>query len=140
LTPNIEQKDIRWQQRFQNFDEALLHLQEALAIARPDIIQKAGLIQFFEMSFELAWNVMKDYLEDQGHVHIDSPRSAIKKAFEVGLITDGHGWLTLLENRNLTAHIYDEKKVDEIERRIRMEYLPLLQAFHEAMSAKNAKN
>ena len=61
----MEQKDIRWKQRFQNFEKSLKYLEQAMKTEHSDIIQKAGLIQFFEMTFELAWNVIKDYLEDQ---------------------------------------------------------------------------
>ncbi len=68
----MENKDVRWKQRFQNFERALKYLEQALNISQPDIIQKAGLIHFFEMSFELAWNVIKDYLEE-GFIEIKSP-------------------------------------------------------------------
>ena len=57
-------EDIRWKQRFQNFEKTLNYLEDALNIEKPDIIQKAGTIQFFEMTFELAWNTMKDFLEE----------------------------------------------------------------------------
>src|SRR5438105_3964344 len=100
----MENKDVRWRQRFQNFEEALRHLEDAIQIKNPDIIQKAGTIQFFEMSYELAWNTIKDYLEDEGFVDVKSPRNALKKAFEVGIIADGHSWMELLSDRNLTAH------------------------------------
>lgn len=50
----MENKDTRWRQRFQNFERSLQYLEQALEIKQPDIIQKAGLIQFFEMSVELA--------------------------------------------------------------------------------------
>ncbi len=63
----MESKDIRWKQRFQNFERSLQYLEQALNIQQPDIIQEAGLIHFFEMSFELAWNVVKDYLEEQAY-------------------------------------------------------------------------
>ncbi len=66
----MENKDTRWRQRFQNFKRSLQYLELALQINEPDIIQKAGLIQFFEISVELAWNVVKDYLEDQGFTEI----------------------------------------------------------------------
>ena len=86
----MENDDIRWKQRFQNFEKAMTHLEFAMKIKDPDIIQKAGMIQFFEMSYELAWNTVKDFLESQGFYEINSPRSALKKAFETGLISDGH--------------------------------------------------
>ncbi len=74
-----EQQDIRWKQRFQNFVKAIMHLDAALQLKDPDILQKAGIIQFFEMSYELAWNTLKDYLEEQGFVDVKSPRSDLKR-------------------------------------------------------------
>ena len=107
--------EIRWVQRFNNFSKAILLLQESLKIDSPDFIQKAGIIQFFEMSFELSWNMIKDYLELQGFVDVKTPREAIKKAFEIGLIEDGHIRMDLLSDRNLTSHTYDEIKANEVE-------------------------
>ena len=124
----MENKDVRWKQRFQNYEKALNYLSEALEIKNPDIFQKAGAIQFFEMSYELAWNTLKDYLEDQGFVEVKYPRAAIKKAFELGIIDDGHSWMELLLDRNLTAHAYDEEKLVEIEKLILNKYYPLLKA------------
>ncbi len=132
----MENEDIRWKQRFQNYRKSLKYLEQALDIPQPDIIQKAGLIQFFEMSFELAWNVIKDYLEEQGFVEIRSPRSALKTAFETGLIEDGHSWMQLLDDRNLTSHAYDEATVDIIENLIHQKYYPLLKQLYDTLSYK----
>ena len=129
----MENKDIRWKQRFQNFEKAITYLEQALSITKPDIIQKAGLIQFFEMSFELAWKVVKDYLEEEGFIDIKSPRSALKKAFETGLIADGHGWMKLLDDRNITSHAYDEATVAMIENFIREQYYPLLKQLYDTL-------
>ncbi len=85
----MENKDIRWKQRFQNFEKSLKYLEDALSISQPDMIQRAGLIQFFEMTFELSWSLLKDYLGSQGFLEIKTPLSALKKAFEVGLIRNG---------------------------------------------------
>ena len=131
----MENIDIRWKQRFQNFEKAILHLESALQLKDPDMLQKAGIIQFFEMSYELAWNTIKDYLEEQGFVDVKSPRSAIKKAFEIGLITDGHSWMDLLADRNLTSHAYDEVKATEVERLIHQKYYPLLTAFYKTFKS-----
>ena len=129
-------KDIRWKQRFQNFEKSLQYLEQALYISKPDIIQKAGLIQFFEMSFELAWNVVKDYLEEQGFIEIKSPRSALKKAFETGLIEDGHGWMKLLDDRNITSHAYDEATINIIEELIHQKYYSLLKQLYDTLHSK----
>jgi nucleotidyltransferase substrate binding protein (TIGR01987 family) len=132
----MESEDVRWKQRFQNFENSLNYLGEALDLFQPDVIQRAGLIQFFEMSLELAWNTLKDYLESQGFDDVKSPRSTIKKSFEIGLITDGHTWLQALENRNLTAHTYDEMTAIEVVSLIREQYYPLLKELHLFLQTK----
>ena len=129
----MEEQDIRWKQRFQNFTKAMNYLEQALHISNPDIVQKAGIIQFFEMSFELAWNLLNDYLEEQGFVDIKSPRAAIKKAFEMNILENGHDWMDLLQDRNLTAHTYDEQKATEMEELIQNKYFPLLKALHNSL-------
>lgn len=135
----MENQDIRWEQRFQNFSKSMKYLESALQIPNADIVQKAGIIQFFEMSFELAWNMVKDYLEDQGFVDIKSPRGALKKAFEMGIIENGHDWMDLLVDRNLTAHTYDEQKATEMEQLIQNKYFPLLKTLHESFEHKAGK-
>jgi nucleotidyltransferase substrate binding protein (TIGR01987 family) len=132
----MNDNDIRWKQRFHNYDKALMLLRDALQIPNPDMVQKAGIIQFFEMSFELAWNQLIDYLEEQGFVEVKSPRSALKKAFEIGLIEHGHSWMDLLSDRNLTSHTYDEQKATELEMLIHQKYFPILQALHTKFKEK----
>ena len=122
----MDKKDIRWKQRFKNFESTLNHLENALEIKEPDFIQRAGMIQFFEMSFELSWNIMKGFLDEQGFTDVKSTRDSIKKGFETGLIQDGHGWLKMMEDRNLTSHAYDEETSKEIEKLIRQEHYKLL--------------
>jgi len=77
------------------------------------------------MSYELAWNTLKDYLEHQGFVDVDTPRKAIKKAFQVNLITEGAQWLKGLEDRNLTSHTYNEETATKVVVLIREAYFPL---------------
>ena len=134
---NMENSDIRWKQRFQNFEKTIGHLGDALEIENPDLLQKAGIIQFFEMSYELAWNTMKDYLEEQGFTDVKTPRSALKKAFEVELIENGHSWMELLLDRNLTAHTYDEEKATEVEELIHDRYFPLLMQLYKTLKQKS---
>ena len=122
--------EIRWKQRFQNFEKSLNYLEHAMQIQNPDIIQKAGLIQFFEMGFELSWNVMKEYMEEQGFLELRSPRDTIKKAFEIQLIADGHAWLQTLQNRNLTSHTYDEETAVKVVAEIQSVYYPLLKEIY----------
>ena len=132
----MAQDDIRWKQRFANFSKAMGHLENALQIPEPDMVQKAGIIQFFEMSFELAWDMVKDYLEEQGFVDIKSPRGALKKAFEVNILENGHEWMELLQDRNLTAHTYDEQKATDMEHLIQDKYFPILKELLESFKQK----
>ena len=121
----VEKQDIRWQQRFVHFQKAFRLLEQTMTIEHPSDAERAGLIQFFEMSFELAWKVLKDYLEAEGFT-VESPRDAIKQAFQAGLLEDGHVWMEALKDRNLTVHTYEEKIAIAVEEKIRNSYFPAL--------------
>jgi len=122
-------EDIRWKQRFQQFDSAHSLLLQALAIETPSVVERAGVVQFFEISFELSWKLLKDYLEAEGFSPV-GPRDAIKQAFQSGLIEDGHAWMQALTDRNLTTHTYNEKTAVEVDDKIRNQYAPLLALLH----------
>jgi len=124
------ERDVRWVQRYANLKLAVNSLDEALRIPHPDKFQRAGIVQYFEMAFELSWNTVKDYLESEGFEGVSSPRAAVKKGFEQGLIVDGHGWIKGLEDRNLTSHTYNEDIAVEVEGLVRTKYLSL---FHELL-------
>ncbi|MFH0798702.1 MAG: nucleotidyltransferase substrate binding protein [Pseudomonadota bacterium] len=128
-------KTIRWQQRFENYEKAFAQLEKTIAIKKPNDAERAGLIQFFEVSFELAWKTLRDYLESAGYT-TQSPRDAIKQAFQSQLISNGEAWLEALDNRNLTVHTYDEKTAVKIETLIRKSYYPELKAFHKDFGKK----
>ena len=115
-------EDVRWRQRFDNFRKSLALLETAIKVDRPDQLQRAGIVKYFEMTFELSWKLMKDYLEDQGFLNIRSPREAVKKTFEIGIISDGSQWLQGLEDRNLTAHTYNEETALQVDTMIRETY------------------
>ncbi len=121
--------DIRYKQRFENFEKSFLLLEQALDIKEPSIIEKAGIVQFFEITFELSWKLMKDYLSYIGY-EVKSPREAIKTSFSIEIIGDGEIWLNALADRNLTVHTYDETQADEIYRRIKSLYFKLLQELY----------
>jgi nucleotidyltransferase substrate binding protein (TIGR01987 family) len=128
-------QDIRWRQRFSNFERAFLLLQEALKIDYPSIIERAGLIQFFEMAFELSWKMLKDYEEAEGF-SVKTPKEAIKQAFQAGLIANGHDWMEALQDRNLTSHTYNEQIAIAVEQRIRNQYYPLLLTLYQDFQEK----
>lgn len=118
-------EDIRWKQRFNHYANALNWLRQSVNRTDLDFMQQAGAIQFFEICCELAWKLMKDYLEAQGYIDVASPRAAIKQAFNAGLIEDGHSWLQLLNDRNLSTHLYDNETAGRIYQLASDKYYPL---------------
>jgi nucleotidyltransferase substrate binding protein (TIGR01987 family) len=98
---------------------------------------EAGLIQNFEITIELAWKLMKKYLESE-NILAQTPRDSIKKSLEAGLINSGEIWLTALNDRNLTSHIYDEDQASEIAEKIINNYLKLFEQLEEKFSNLNS--
>jgi nucleotidyltransferase substrate binding protein (TIGR01987 family) len=121
----MENKDIRWIQRFQNYRKALASLSEAVEIDVDLLshLEKAGLIQMFEMTYELAWKTLQDLLRDRGNPDIAGGPSVIfAKAFEEGYIKDEDGWMELKKSREMTSHTYNEEAANEIAKNIIEEY------------------
>lgn len=118
-------------QKIENYHHALAQLAEAVQIytADPsDALYRDGLIQRFEFTVELAWKSLKEYLEDQGAVlGIASPRGVLKEAYAAGVITDAETWNRIIEARNITSHVYDEKTSQTVAYQIAREFLPVLQ-------------
>ena len=107
-------KDIRWEQRFANYQKALSRMQKFIDKAKLSELEEQGLIKAFEYTYELAWNTLKDFLEYRGQTDIYGSRDAIRKAFELGLIDDGESWMDMLKSRNKTSHTYNEETAKEI--------------------------
>ncbi len=128
------QKEQRWKQRFEHYQLALKELKEALKKEKYSTLERAGLIQLYELSFELAWKSLKDFLYYEG-IEANSPRSSIKQAFALGLIDDGQAWLEGLESRNLFTHTYSASLAKQAEKFIRM-YVPLLVALEKVLEQK----
>ena len=126
-------KDIRWKQRFENFDKSYKLLNKYAKQPITTELERAGIIQFFEMTFELAWKVLKDYLEAQEYL-VKSPRETVKQAFQIGLIDNGHIWMDALSNRNLTTYTYDEELANKMTNEIITMYLPELDKMYEKLS------
>ena len=103
----MDDKTTRWKQRFQNFEKAISLLQDAVSQNELSILEQAGVIQTYEITFELAWKTLKDFLESN-EVMAQFPRDVIKEAFKNKIIKAGEIWLDMLEKRNLMSHTYDE--------------------------------
>jgi nucleotidyltransferase substrate binding protein (TIGR01987 family) len=126
--------DIRWKQRFQNFDRAFVLLRQALEKG-PGVLnqlEKEGVVQRFEYSFELAWKTVKDYLEENGIVFVTvTPRQVLKDAFAAKVIADGQVWIDMLDHRNLLSHTYSSASFGKAVDAIAARYLPAMAALHE---------
>ncbi len=127
--------DIRWQQRFKNYQKALAQLRKFILKGELSELEEQGLIKAFEYTYELAWTTLKDFLEYQGHAGIYGSRDAIRKAFELDLIQDGQGWMDMLESRNKTSHTYNEETADEICRAVKMRYIQLFERLEDTLNA-----
>ena len=131
---NIEKDGVtlmdRLHEKYEQFEAAVSRLREALEDYRSTPLSSVrdGVIQRFEFCAELAWKTMREYLLDQGYTEINSPKAVIRQAFAYGMIEDAEGWVRLMNDRNLTSHVYDEKTAEEIFRRIETVYLALFDA------------
>lgn len=143
-----ENLDIRWKQRFSNYvkalqklDEAVLYIQNSSLSEKKnfvlDEILKEGLIQRFEYTHELAWNLMKDYALYQGNSTIGGSRDATREAFILQLVSDGHIWMEMIKSRNETSHLYNQEIADEVFSKIINLYYPAFVEFKSTMLQKN---
>ena len=119
--------DSRWIQRFDNYGRALQTLRNAaeLATQRPlSELEQQGLIQGFEFTHELAWNLLKDFLEAQGIAGLIGSRDAIRTAFKNGLLEDGETWMEMIKARNLSSHTYQQDLAQRIATDILTRFYP----------------
>lgn len=132
-----DKQDVRWKQRFENLLLALEQLGHAVKLMRErplSQLEEQGVIQAFEFTHELAWNVMKDYFEYQGAVQITGSRDATREAFRRGLIQDGEGWMKMIKSRNLSSHTYQAATAREIREDVDKLYYGLFADFAKTMS------
>jgi len=130
--------DIRWKQRFNNYSRAFQTLVAAVELARTrDLsdLEEQGLIQSFEFTHELAWNVLRDYLEDKGIVGLIGSKDATRTAFKNGLIENGDAWMKMIEDRNRTSHTYDEAVARSVVENILNSYFPAFEALARKFTA-----
>ncbi len=110
-----QQNDIRWKQRYSNYLKALGQLEKFITkFHELNEMEEQGMIQAFEYTYELAWNTMKDFLQEQGNENIYGAKSTIQEAFKWELIADGQAWMQLFNARNKTSHTYNEATAKEI--------------------------
>jgi nucleotidyltransferase substrate binding protein (TIGR01987 family) len=91
-------------------------------------LESQGLIQAFEFTHELAWNVLKDYLEYEGISGLTGSRSTVREAFKRGLIADGEVWLDMIDKRNLSSYTYNVQVAQSVVQAVRSLYYPAFRA------------
>ena len=130
----MDDKDIRWKQRFANLKKAFTQLNKF--VDEPDLneLAKQGLIQSFEYTYELSWNVIKDYYEFQGETGIQGSRDAFRLAIRRGLVKEDELWMEMIQSRQKTSHTYNDEIANEIADRILTAYFDL---FHELIDKFN---
>jgi len=131
------EKDVRWIQRFQNYKKAFSQLREAVELMEKrqlSNLEKQGVVQAYEFTHELAWMVLKDFLQSRGNTEIYGSRDATKAAFTLGIINDGETWMQMIKSRNLTSHTYNESTVEEIICLIKDDYYKAFEQLQETMN------
>lgn len=126
--------DIRWKQRFNNFEKSFLFLQKIINEPELNEIERIGLIKSFEITFELAWKTLKDYLFENG-INVKFPREVIKESFQKEIIDDGEIWLEMLEKRNLLSHTYEEDEAKVAQELIVNNYFPFVKILYNKLKS-----
>jgi len=128
-------RDIRWIQRFQNFNKAFAQLTKFIEKGDLNEFEEQGFIKAFEYTYELAWNTIKDFYKEQGETGIQGSRDAFRLAFKRELVSDGQTWMDMIEDRKLTVHTYNEETVASISKNIKAHYYNLFGALQESLEA-----
>ncbi len=141
----MEKQEIRWVQRLDSFRKAFGRMNEAVksvSIYSVKTIESEllldALIQRYEFTHELAWKLMKDYLEYMGISGIVGSRDAIRYALQNGLIDDDR-WMDTIADRNITSHNYNQEVANEVANRIISVYKSLFDEFLQVMSEKESR-
>ena len=109
--------ELRWKQRFQNFENAYAVFERRITEYRQypnQEVYQMALVQAFEMAIELSWKTLRDYLQNQGYFDIKNGKQAIRQAFQDGMVSDSENWMEAIDLRNATSHLYDPAVFNKI--------------------------
>ena len=123
-------QDIRWKQRFENFDRAFYSLKEAVELEHLNELERNGLVQRFEFTLELAWKVMKDFLIEQGFEFNPSPKDTFRQAQNAKYINYAQALIDGLDIRNVLSHDYSGEKFALSEKVLRSDVFPAISSLH----------
>jgi nucleotidyltransferase substrate binding protein (TIGR01987 family) len=127
------EQDIRWKQRFMNYEKALDVLRNFTSVEKLNIREEQGLIKAFEYNYELGWNVMKDFLLEKGNNEIFGSKDAIRQAFKMGIIDNGDAWMNMVNDRNRTVHTYDHENAEIVVNNILKNHISAFENFYSKM-------
>jgi nucleotidyltransferase substrate binding protein, HI0074 family len=131
--------DKRWNEKLDDFGKPLLRLNESIDESKSNPLSstlKDGVIQRFEFCYEICWKLIKYYLENEGIQEAKSPKSTFREAFKIGIIEDGEKWIDMLNDRNLTSHVYDEEVALDIYGKILSTYFKQMNNMHILLKSK----
>lgn len=123
-------EDIRWKQRFQNFQKALSQLEQAVNLRHTrelSSLEEQGLIKAFEYTYELSWLTLRDFLKGKGKSDLYGSRDVFREAFSLEILEKGEVWMEMIKHRNSTSHTYDEEMAEDILKVIVQDYVPAFQ-------------
>ncbi len=122
------QEDIRWKQRFFNFNKAFESLRKYTQQTDLNELEKQGVIKAFEYNYELAWKTLQDLFKyEYGYTDIKGPKKVIRQALADKIINNGETWMEMINSRNITTHTYDKETANEIVFEIKNSYIVLFQ-------------
>lgn len=130
--------DEKFYRRFESFRRSLAALEEVRERDLTDSFILSGAGAKFNITFDLAWKVMKDIIIQYFAV-VDfpkgSPREVLRKAYVFHLISD-EAWLDMLRDRNDLTHDYDGEIVKEVCKRLINCYLALFEEFRKTAETR----
>ena len=125
--------------KLDNFTNCLNVLKNAdFEFANDNEIYRTGVIAQFNLTFELAWKALQAVLRAHGAqgAETGSPREILQLGYKLGFVDDSAVWLAMLKNRNSSAHIYDEDRIDELLLLIRDSFLQAFSVLEETLKDK----
>jgi nucleotidyltransferase substrate binding protein (TIGR01987 family) len=124
---------VRWVQRLASYQQALRQLDEFIEKGELNKFERQGLIKAFELTHELAWKVMKDYLEYKGFGPIKGSRDATRRAAQQGILADCELWMEMIVSRNYSVHTYHQATAELLAELIYTSYFGLFHDFEKSM-------
>ncbi len=125
--------------KLDNFDKCLQVLRKAdFEQSKENEIYRTGIIAQFNLTFELSWKALQEVMRIHGveGAEMGSPREILQLAYKVGFISDPEIWLQMLKQRNLSVHIYDEQKADELVSQIRDSFIATFTVLENTLKEK----